>query len=317
MSDAGNEKIERKAVIFNVQKYNTFDGPGVRTLIFFQGCPLRCKWCSNPEGLERRPCVMFKTDVCVNCGRCVPVCPAGIHQVDPDTGKHRIDRTRKCIGCKACQEACLVRALSIVGEEKTISELLEIVLEDRDFYRMSGGGVTLGGGEVTNQPEAAASLLDACKREGIGTAIETCGYVNPKNLKRVAPFVDLFLYDIKHIDSKRHYEWTGVRNDLILENLHWLLQNNKNVKIRMPLLKGVNDRQEDIEGIVRLLSPYQDYDNFKGIDLLPYHKMGVNKYRQLGMEYKIEGDPSLSGEELDQIENWIKRYDLPVAVIRH
>ncbi|MGN0293100.1 MAG: choline TMA-lyase-activating enzyme [Lachnospiraceae bacterium] len=317
MSEVQNENIERKAVIFNVQKYNMFDGPGVRTLIFFQGCPLRCKWCANPEGLERKYRIMFKTDMCVNCHRCVDVCPVGIHGISPDTGKHRINRDKKCIGCRACESACLVKALSIMGEEKTISELLDIVMEDKDFYMMSGGGVTLGGGEVTSQPEAAASLLDACKRNGVNTAIETCGYVKPENLKMLAPFVDLFLFDLKHINSERHYEWTGVRNELILDNVKWLLGNNKNVKIRMPLLKGVNDRQEDIEGIVRLLTPYQDYDNFKGIDLLPYHKMGVNKYRQLGMEYQIKGDPSLSARELDQIEHWISAYDLPVTVVRH
>ena len=245
------------------------------------------------------------------------MCPVGIHQISPDTGEHRIDHSKKCIGCRSCESACLVKALSIVGEEKTISELLDIVMEDRDFYMLSGGGVTLGGGEVTSQPEAAASLLDACKRKGINTAIETCGYVKPENLKMMAPFVDLFLFDIKHIDSERHYEWTGVRNELIIDNVKWLLGNNKNVKIRMPLLKGVNDRREDIEGIVKLLTPYQDYDNFKGIDLLPYHKMGVNKYKQLGMEYQIKGDPSLSAEDLDRIEKWISEYDLPVAVIRH
>ena len=317
MGEAQNEMIERKAVIFNVQKYNTFDGPGVRTLIFFQGCPLRCKWCANPEGLERRFRVMFKSDVCVNCGRCASVCPKGIHQRLAGAGEHWIDRNRQCIGCRACEAACLVKALSIIGEEKTISELLDIVMEDKDFYMMSGGGVTLGGGEVTSQPEAAASLLDACKRKGIHTAIETCGYVKPESLKMMAPFVDLFLFDLKHIDSQRHYEWTGVRNELIIENVKWLLGNNKNVKIRMPLLKGVNDRREDIEGIVKLLAPYQDYDNFKGIDLLPYHKMGVNKYKQLGMEYQIEGDPSLSAEDLDRIEKWISEYALPVAVIRH
>ena len=317
MGEVQNENIERKAVIFNVQKYNTFDGPGVRTLIFFQGCPLRCKWCANPEGLERRFRVMFKSDVCVDCGRCVSVCPKGIHKISASTGGHWIDRSRQCIGCRACESACLARALSIIGEEKTISELLDIVMEDKDFYMMSGGGVTLGGGEVTGQPEAAASLLDACKRNGIGTAIETCGYVKPESLKMMAPFVDLFLFDLKHIDSQRHYEWTGVRNELIIENVKWLLGNNKNVKIRMPLLKGVNDRREDIEGIVTLLAPYQDYDNFKGIDLLPYHKMGVNKYKQLGMEYQIEGDPSLLAEDLDRIEKWISEYALPVAVIRH
>ena len=165
MSEVQNEDIERKAVIFNVQKYNTFDGPGVRTLIFFQGCPLRCKWCANPEGLERKFKVMFKADVCVNCNRCVAVCPNGVHQMSADTGRHLIDRSKKCIGCRACESACLVKALNIAGEEKTISELLDIIMEDKDFYMMSGGGVTLGGGEVTSQKRQEAFYLRARSRE--------------------------------------------------------------------------------------------------------------------------------------------------------
>ena len=316
MSEAKNAVLERRAVIFNVQRFNTADGPGVRTLIFFQGCPLRCKWCVNPEGLERKPQVMFKSDFCVNCGKCVEVCPVGIHRMD-DEGRHYINRSIRCIGCRECEKACIPKALSIMGEEKTVSELLEMIEADRTFYEMSGGGVTLGGGEVTSQPEAAISLLEACKRVGINTAIETCGYCSLGNLKKLAKFTDLFLFDLKHIDSQKHYEWTGVHNELIIENIQYLLNHGVNVKVRMPLLKGVNDRKEDIEGIARLLTPFQDYKNFRGIDLLPYHKMGVGKYRQLDMDYPIEGDPSLSGEDLDQMEAWIREYDMPVSVIRH
>lgn len=317
MNNNSSNTIERKAVIFNVQKYNTHDGPGVRSLVFFKGCPLRCKWCSNPEGLERKYQVMYKADVCVQCGRCAQVCPVNIHSMGQDGCSHQVSREIECIGCRKCEEACLVNALDIAGEKKTISELMEIIEEDRAFYDVSGGGVTLGGGEVTAQPEAATNLLMACKHSGINTAIETCGYVKAENLAKIAEFVDLFLFDVKHIDSDRHFQWTGVRNEMILENLEWLLRNRKNVKIRMPLLKGVNDRKEDIENVIKFLMPYKDYKNFKGIDLLPYHKMGVNKYRQLDMDYPIEGDPSLGDEELDQIECWINAYDFPVAVIRH
>lgn len=317
MSNGNLGVFERKATIFNIQKYNMYDGPGVRTLIFFQGCPLRCQWCANPEGILKKHRVMFKSNLCVNCGACAAVCPVGIHTISKETMNHEVNHNIECINCGKCVDACLKSAISIVGKVKTISELLEIVEEDRTFYEVSGGGVTLGGGEVLMQPEAASSLLLACKNEGINTAIETCGYAKLESVLKVAEFTDLFLFDIKHINSDKHFQLTGVRNEQILENLQELLRRKYNVQIRMPLLKGVNDCQEDIEAVMEFLLPYKDYKNFKGVDLLPYHKMGVNKYNQLGMEYPIKGDPSLTNEDLDRIEQWIRKYDLPVKVIRH
>ncbi len=317
MSNTSTGIFERKATIFNVQKYNIYDGPGVRTLVFFKGCPLRCKWCANPEGLEKKYQVMFKNNSCIDCGACVSVCPVGIHSISKENNKHEVSRSIDCLGCGKCVEVCNAKALKIVGEVRTISELLDIILEDRTFYEVSGGGVTLGGGEVLMQPEAAASLLQACKQEGINTAIETCGYAKLENILKVAEFTDLFLYDLKHMNSDRHFELTGVRNEQILGNLKELLQKRYNVKIRMPMLKGINDSEKEIQQVIEFLTPYRDCKNFKGIDLLPYHKLGVNKYNQLGKEYPIEGDPSLSGEELDRIEGWIKKYDFPVSVIRH
>ncbi|MBZ9634271.1 choline TMA-lyase-activating enzyme [Clostridium sp. FP1] len=316
MSNTKVAVIERKALIFNVQKYNMYDGPGIRTLVFFKGCPLRCKWCANPEGLERKHQVMYKRDSCINCGACVSVCPASIHVISKEL-KHEVLRNIDCIGCRKCEDACTESALSIVGQVKTVSELMEIIQEDVMFYDVSGGGVTLGGGEVLMQPEFAANLLMACKQEGINTAIETSGYAKREAILKVAEFTDLFLFDIKHIEPERHYKLTGVHNERILENLKELLHLRYNVKVRMPLLKGINDNQDEIERVIEFLMPFRNYKNFKGIDLLPYHKLGVNKYTQLGMDYPIEGDPSLSSEELDMIESWIKKYDFPVAVIKH
>jgi len=307
---------EKKAFIFNVQKYNVYDGPGVRTLVFFKGCPLRCKWCSNPEGMQQKYQVMFKRNSCVDCGACVSVCPVGIHSIS-QLLKHEVDRNIDCLGCRKCEDACPESAIAITGQMKTVSELMEIIEEDRMFYDMSGGGVTLGGGEVTMQADFATDLLRRCKEEGINTAIETCGYTKQENILKMAEFIDLFLFDLKHMDSQRHYELTGVHNEQILQNLTVLLQRGHNVKIRMPLLKGINDSQEEIDNIVNFLMSYRDYKNFKGIDLLPYHKLGVNKYTQLGREYPITGDPSLTSDELDVIESWIKKYDFPVAVIKH
>jgi len=311
-----NNVIERKAFIFNKQKYNMYDGPGVRTLVFFKGCPLRCKWCSNPEGLERKYQIMFKPTTCVSCGSCVPVCPQKIHSIS-SSGEHIIDRSIDCIGCGQCVEAYIPDALKIAGEQVPISELLEYVEQDRAFYDQSGGGVTLGGGEVTSQPEAAINLLQACKQEGLHTAIETCGYTKKETILRFAEYVDLFLFDLKHIDPDRHFELTGVRNEMILENLEELIMKRNHVKVRMPMLKGINDSEAEIRGVIEFLKPFREFKNFEGIDLLPYHKLGVNKYVQLGMDYPIEGDPSLDDADLDRIEGWIREYDFPVSVIRH
>ena len=307
--------MERKALIFNIQKYNLYDGPGIRTLVFFKGCPLRCLWCSNPEGQVRAYQILFKKDRCVNCGACAAVCPAGVH-VMADS-RHEIRREVECVGCRACEKACTQTALSISGEYRTISEIMEVIEEDRPFYQSSGGGVTLGGGEVLMQPEAAVNLLTTCKERGINTAIETCGYARAEVVRRAAEVTDLFLFDVKHMNSDRHYQLTGVRNELILENLRWRLENRCNVKVRVPLLRGVNDSESDIEAMVRFLAPYKDHRNCKGIDLLPYHKMGVNKYAQLGREYPMPGDPALDEAGLARVEDIIRRYDFPVTVIRH
>ena len=277
MEQANTGAIERKALIFNVQKYNMYDGPGIRTIVFFKGCPLRCKWCANPEGLERKVQVMFKKKSCVDCGLCVQACPVGIHTISKETGKHEVRRDIDCTGCRKCIQVCPQAALEITGQVKTVSELLEIVQEDAAFYSMSGGGVTLGGGECTAQTEAARDLLMECKAEGINTAIETCGHIKTDKLLQIAEYVDLFLFDIKHMDPKRHNELTGIGNEQILQNLKELLKRRYNVKVRMPMLKGINDSREEIDQVIQFLLPFRDDPNFKGVDLLPYHKMGVGK----------------------------------------
>lgn len=320
--------LERKARLFNVQKYSIYDGPGIRTLLFFKGCPLRCKWCSNPEGLERKYQVMFSADLCINCGSCSSVCPVNIHHfrtgepdekqlADHQAGVHKIDRSIDCVGCRKCETICPKRALSIAGVDKTISDILDIIEQDALFYLSSGGGVTLGGGEVTGQPEFAANLLMECKRMGIHTAIETCGYTKLDSLLLIAPFTDLFLYDVKHIDPERHFELTGVRNERILDNLSELIRRKFTVKVRMPLIRGLNDSAATIVRTLEFLEAFKEYKNFQGIDLLPYHKLGINKYRQLDMQYAITEDVSFTDDQLEAIEKLIQDYDLQVKVIKH
>lgn len=311
--------IERKARIFNVQKYSIYDGPGIRTLIFFKGCPLRCRWCANPEGLERKYQVMMQDNLCIKCGKCVPVCPMEIHSVFEEDGimKHTVNRQTNCVGCRKCEHICPRKAINIVGRDESVSDLVAKVQEDSLFYLSSGGGVTLGGGEVTAQPEAATDILRECQALGIHTAIETCGYAKLESLIKMGEFIDLFLFDIKQIDSDAHAELTGVRNELILSNLTYLLKNGYNVNIRMPLIRGLNSQDETIRQTMEFLLPFKDLPNFKGIDILPYHKLGVNKYAQLDMKYSIEEDLSFSKEELDHIEAIVKEYNLPVKVVKH
>ena len=292
-----------------------YDGPGVRTLVFFKGCPLRCRWCSNPESQSRHYQVQYKVAACIHCGSCVPVCPAGIHSLGPHG--HVVNRERECVGCRACERACPEKALAIAGELKAVSEILAVIMEDKPFYDTSGGGVTLGGGEVLMQPEAAVNLLGACKRQGIHTAIETCGYAKPETVRKAAEVTDLFLYDVKHMDPERHHQLTGVRNDMILANLKMLLENRKAVKIRVPLLRGVNDSERDLEALTRFLDPWQGHLNFKGVDLLPYHKLGIYKYGQLDMPYPMTGDPGMGEADLADVEETVRRRGFPVSVIRH
>lgn len=311
----GCASIERKARIFNIQKYSIYDGPGIRTLIFFKGCPLRCQWCSNPEGIDYRYQIMYLEDLCSHCGRCAAVCPEQVHKFVEQ--RHVIDRTRDCRGCRKCEAVCAKQAIAVAGTEQTISELLTSIQQDAMFYLSSGGGVTLGGGEVTTQPEFAANLLMECKRLGLHTAIETCGYAKWESLLMVAEFTDLILFDIKQIDAELHYEFTGVRNERIIANLTELITRGFNVKIRMPLLKGINSQEHTIVKTLNFLQQFRDYDNFKGVDLLPYHKLGINKYKQLGLTYSLTAEVSLSEDDLRQLEQLIKSFDIEVAIIRH
>ncbi len=307
--------IERKALIFSIQKYNMYDGPGVRTMVFFKGCPLRCKWCSNPEGQLRKFQVMYKKDLCIHCGACVSVCPAGVHAMV--NNQHSFVKGSECIGCRKCEEVCPKKVLRIAGEQKSISELLRVVEEDKTFYDVSGGGLTMGGGEALMQPEAATSLAMACKQKGISTAVETCGYAKPEVIARISEFIDYFLYDVKHMDSAKHHELTGVHNELILQNLQWLLENKHNVKIRLPLLKGYNDGEDELKKLIQFLLPYKDDKNFQGVDVLPYHKMGVNKFNQLDWDYAIKDEPALTEDDLARIEGYFKAADFAVSIVRH
>ncbi|MDE7240605.1 choline TMA-lyase-activating enzyme [Desulfovibrio sp.] len=308
------------ARIFNIQKYSIYDGPGIRTLVFFQGCPLRCLWCSNPEGKEARSRIMWNAGFCAHCGRCVAACAQGLHAIAGSPPRHEFREEAgegRCEGCGACANACPERALALSGRRMSIDEIMAVVLEDRVFYQTSGGGLTLGGGEPLAQPEAAVALLTKAKAEGISTAVETCGHVPADTVARVAPLADLFLYDIKHMDSGRHKELTGRDNTVILENLKSLLASGAQVRVRMPLISGCNADLEEMRARAGFLQAWRDAPGFRGVDLLPYHKLGVHKYTQLGESYSLDEAAAVPAEFLEQAKALFEAAGLPVAVVRH
>lgn len=279
-------------MIFNIQKFSTNDGPGIRTVVFFKGCPLRCRWCANPESQRFERDILWNAAQCLHCGTCAARCPAGAITLTAE-GTVTVN-AEQCTGCGTCASLCPGGALTPEGEEKTVDEILRICLQDRDFYEESGGGVTLSGGEALANPEALP-LLKALKENGISTAVETCGFVSGSVMTGAAEVTDLFLFDIKHWDEQKHIEGTGVSNALPLKNMKMLLAAHKNVLPRMPVIPAYNDTAEDARGIARRLKEA----GADRIQLLPYHSFGERKYTLLGRAYAYEGLPSFREEQLE------------------
>ena len=304
--------------IFNIQRYSLYDGDGIRTLVFFKGCPLRCRWCSNPESISPKREIMLMRSLCTGCGTCARVCEQGIHSIvsEAEGFRHDIDRTRQCAGCGRCVSGCAARALSVCGEDVTVDHLMEEILKDEMFYRTSGGGVTLGGGEVTSQHEFAVELLRRCKAYGIDTAIETCGQASWDVMESFVPVVDTFLYDLKAFDSDVHRELVGQGNELILSNLRGLAECGANVVVRMPMIKGYNDNPGMLGDTAAFLADI-GHGSLTRIDILPYHKLGVSKYGEIDRDYGIEGDPSFSDEEICSVVEVMSGSGLPVRVVRY
>lgn len=313
-------QVERKGKIFNIQKYSIYDGYGIRTLIFLKGCNMTCDWCSNPEGLKSDFQIMYSQDKCTDCGKCAEVCPAGIFYMLPDENgksRHHVDRTLTCNGCNKCVESCLYDAISVVGQRMTVQETMDVIMQDYDFYQSSGGGVTLGGGEMSLQTDFAVDLLKACKNMMINTAVETNGSTHMSNYERLAPYTDLFLYDIKHIDSQAHEEILGIGNEGILRNLERLVDLNANIVVRMPILKGVNDSYSAITGAIEYVANLAKKGNISHIEFLPYHQFGRNKYEKLGMIYPVKEDPSYTPEELDKMAAFFDSFDFDIRLVKH
>lgn len=262
--------------IFNIQKFSIHDGEGIRTTIFFKGCPLKCAWCHNPESQRYHTELLFNAEKCVGCGACQAVCPHGAVQ---DT--FAPDRT-KCVNCGICADACNYTAREMAGKEMSVREVFRVAMQDEIFYEQSGGGVTLSGGEVMTQDmDYVVSLLKLLKRRGIHVAIDTCGFAPYENFEKVLPYTDVFLYDLKLMDNEKHRKYIGVPNDLILDNLKKLDAAGAKLNIRMPLIEGVNCDEDHIGqtlALLRTLHPVK-------VNLLPYHNTGKSKYSRLQQEY--------------------------------
>ncbi len=283
-----------KGRIFEIKRFAVHDGDGIRTTVFIKGCPLKCVWCHNPEGISFKSEIAFFDNKCTLCGDCVSVCPSGVHKLD--SGIHTLDRV-KCIGCGKCEDECLNGALKLYGEEMTVDELLPILLEDKDFYSNSGGGVTLSGGECLMQADFCAELLKALKKNGINTAVDTCGFVSKTNIDKVMPYTDTFLYDIKAFDEETHIKCTGQSNKTILENLEYINLKGKKIEIRIPYVPEYND--SEIEKIAAFLKPLE---NVVKVKILPYHNYAGSKYRSLDMQNTLPDVALPTDAEIDAVQ---------------
>ncbi len=259
--------------IFDIKKFAIHDGDGIRTTVFLKGCPLRCVWCHNPEGLTNKPSIAFYAHKCVNCGACAQVCAChsfehGVHKFDPTA----------CIACGKCVDICPAQALMLYGRKITVDELIPQLLEDKPFYDNSNGGITLSGGECLVQPEFCAEVLKRCKEHGIHTAVDTSGCIPWKNIEPVLEHTDIFLYDVKAIDEDVHIKCTGLSNKIILENLLKLDAAGKKIEIRIPYVPNFNDNQ-----IKKIAAFVSELKNLTKVRVLPYHDLARSKYDSLSM----------------------------------
>ncbi len=284
-------------MVFDIQRTSLHDGPGIRTAVFLKGCPLQCAWCHNPESQSKVKEVSFRPESCAVCGDCVSTCQHGAHSIVD--GVHLYDRTL-CEQCGDCVETCLYEALKLAGKELTVREVMTVVLRDRLFYEQSGGGLTLSGGEPMLQPEFSLELLKAAKAEGLHTCLDTCGWTSQRAYEQVLPFVDLFLFDYKATDPEAHKQWTGVSNELILSNLDFLVRRGASVRLRCPLVPGINATPEHLAGISALSKRYPDLD---GIDLMAYHNVGNSKYERYGLNNPL---PDLQTTEDSIRQAWVE-----------
>lgn len=270
--------MDENGIVFDISRFSLYDGNGIRTTVFLKGCPLRCKWCHNPESQKLKPQLRYIKNKCISCRKCKQVCINNVHDFNND---EHIINFENCNLCYKCVENCTTEALEIVGEKKTVDEVIHIVLKDKPFYESSGGGLTISGGEPFLQFEFMLALLKKAKQQGINTCVETCGYADKELIKKALPFIDLFLYDYKLTSEEKHIEYTGVSNKKILENLDFICKMKSEVVLRCPIIPGVNDNSEHFKNIAALCNKY---DEIIRAELMPYHNLGLGKAESIGVK---------------------------------
>jgi pyruvate formate lyase activating enzyme len=299
-----------KAIIFDIKHYAIHDGPGIRTTVFFKGCPLNCGWCHNPEGINPEPEIFLRSNLCAEgCTACLATCPQKALS-KPNNSTVVVDRM-KCDLCGLCESVCSYGALEVVGKEMTISEIMKEVEKDRIFFEESGGGVTLSGGEPLSNPTFLEPLLEQFKSKNIHVVADTSGFFNYDRFSHILDEIDLFLFDLKIMDSQMHKKYTGQSNEIILENLKRISRSGKPVAARIPLIADINDSEKNIKETCEFL---QKLDNIIRIHLLPYHKGGEAKHKRLGKSESLNGFKSPTEEEINTLKKIISEYGFSVRI---
>ena len=285
----------KSGTVFNVQKFCIDDGPGIRTTVFLKGCPLHCAWCHNPEGMGTKPSLELDYVKCMNCKKCESACERDCHLISDN----HIFQTEKCIQCGKCINICPTNALSFCGEKKSAEEIMEIVLADKAFYQNSNGGLTISGGEPMLQSDFVFSLLTLAKENEIHTCLETSGYCDTERLLKIAPLVDIFLYDIKETNEDNHFKYTRKSNKQILKNLYALNEMNCCIHLRCPIIPSVNDREEHFDKLAEL---YNSLKKPYALELMPYHSLQLGKLSRYG--FVIDESMIFETPSKEQINKW-------------